>query len=227
MHITSVRLGFAVWATTAALVVAAFADEPPEVTNVTAEQRAGTTLVDVYYDVLDPDGDEMTVWLLSSSNGGTHFDIPIMSGLEGSDIGEGITSGQNKHIVWDAGIEYPDQASCEHVARVYACDGWCNKSEAYFVLGVVRAGALAYFWQNNTYAGGTLELFGALDEVGEAVCFTYMVSNLTDTGFTATATVSNSPYEWGPAGATIVYTHWGADPVSGDAGVGAFTEHGW
>jgi hypothetical protein len=211
-----------------ALAVAAYANEPPEVTNVTAEQREGTTLVDVYYDLYDPEGDSMTVWLLSSDDGGSHFEVPIMSGLEGSDIGRGITSGQGKHIVWDAAIEYPDQASCEHEVLVYACDGpGCNKSEAYGILGVVRRGALAYFWQNYTFTGGTLVLFGAQDEVDDAICFTYSLSGLSATGFTCTATVDNSFGDWGPNGAVIVYTHWGADPSAGDPGVGAFSESGW
>ena len=221
---SSIRLTFITLAVMVTLAVSA----SPEVTNVIAGQREDTTLVDVHYDLCDLEEDSVTVWLLSSHDGGVHFEIPIMYGLEGSDIGGGVIPGLNKHIVWDAGIEYPDQASCEHVVSVYACDGcWCHKSEAYTILGVVREGALAYFWQNLSYVGGTLELFGAMDEVEDAVYFTYSLSNLTYTGFTCTATVSNSPYSWGPASGCVHYVQDDASAFEYYPGFGAFYETGW
>jgi hypothetical protein len=209
-----------------ALAAPARASEPPEVTNVVAEQREETMLVDVYYDLYDPDGDSMTVWLLAFDGIGTFRDaVPIMSGLEASDIGAGITTGQSKHIVWDAGAQYPNQSSCEYEVLVYACDDpGCNKSEAYAILGVVREGALAYFSQNLTYTGGTLALFGAQDEVDEAVCFEYSLTGQSEMGFTCTATERGT---WGPDGAYITYTRWGADGSVGDPGIGTFNEVGW
>ena len=99
-----------------------------------------------------------------------------------------------------------------------------KKSEAYATIDSTISGALVYFQKNDTYVGGTLTKFLAQDDVDNATYFTYALSDLLATGFTVTATVSGT---WGPAGATIVWTHTGASSANGDAGNGAFTESGW
>ena len=77
---------------------------PPAVTNVVALQRAGTKLVDINYDVQDPDGDLLKVRVEVSDNDGHLYSVPAFS-LTG-DIGEGIASGTDKHIIWDAGVDW-------------------------------------------------------------------------------------------------------------------------
>ena len=99
-----------------------------------------------------------------------------------------------------------------------------KKSEAYATIDAIVSGGLVYFQKNSTFTGGTLANFLAADDVGNATYFTYALSNLSDAGFTATATVTGN---WGPAGATVTWTHAGASAANGDAGTGAFSESGW
>ena len=60
-------------------------NSPPEVTNVVAQQVGQQ--VEISYDLLDRDGDLMTVSLQVSSDGGSNFDLEAKS-LEG-EVGEG------------------------------------------------------------------------------------------------------------------------------------------
>jgi prepilin-type N-terminal cleavage/methylation domain-containing protein len=99
-----------------------------------------------------------------------------------------------------------------------------KKSEGYATLDAVTNGALVYFQKHNTYAGGTLALFLAQDDVDNSTYFTYSLSGLGPTGFTATATVNGT---WGPTGATITWTQSGASAATGNAGQGSFAEAGW
>jgi len=94
---------------------------PPEVTNVLAAQRAGTMLVDVTYDLYDPDGDPMTVTLRLSEDGGQSFPIACVS--VSGDVGPGVTNGTGKEIVWDAGTDYPNHVGDEYMVKVTANDG--------------------------------------------------------------------------------------------------------
>ena len=91
---------------TAIALFAWAANSPPHVSNVRAGQRSGTKLVDIYYDVTDPDGDLLTISVAVSDDGGATFTVPVLT-LTG-DVGHGITPGGGKHIVWDAGADYPD-----------------------------------------------------------------------------------------------------------------------
>src|SRR5436190_2212274 len=77
---------------------------PPTVTNVVALQRTGTKLVDIRYDLSDPEGDLVKVRIEVSNDGGKTYSVPANS-LTG-DIGGGIIPGTNKLIVWNAGIDW-------------------------------------------------------------------------------------------------------------------------
>ena len=77
---------------------------PPEITNVRASQRNGSKLVDIYYDAADADGDQLKVRVEISDNDGARYSVPAFS-LSG-DIGEGVSPGTGKHIVWDAGTDW-------------------------------------------------------------------------------------------------------------------------
>ncbi len=99
-----------------------------------------------------------------------------------------------------------------------------KKSEAYATIDSIVSGALVYFQKNNTYVGGTLANFMAADDTGNAVYFTYALSDLAAGGITVTATEAGT---WAPDGATIVWTQTGAAAQSGDAGTGSFSETGW
>ena len=102
-----------------------------------------------------------------------------------------------------------------------------KKSEAYATIDAIVSGGLVFFQKNGTYTGGDIGPFLAADDVGNATYFTYAVSGQSDAGFTVPATVDNTTDDWGPIGATITWTHSGADVNTGDAGTGTFSESGW
>ena len=97
------------------------AQKAPVVSNVRAEQREETSLVDITYDVTDPDGDLMTISVQISSDAGLSYTIFPRS-LSG-DVGEGIASGTGKLIVWDAAQDIPGVWSPLFRVRVTADDG--------------------------------------------------------------------------------------------------------
>lgn len=98
----------------------AWANSPPQISNVTAQQRVGTFLVDIRYDVFDADGDPLGVSVFLSIDGGATFPIACTS-VTGA-VGEGVTSGTGRTIVWNAGLDYPgfDGSTCS--IRVVADD---------------------------------------------------------------------------------------------------------
>ena len=108
----------------------AFGQEPqnqaPIVSNARAQQRAGTHLVYITYDVADPDGDVMTVFVQLSSDGGVTFDVPART--FSGDVGAGIRSGTGKQIVWDAGADTPHTLGSNYVAQILADDGVVDTS---------------------------------------------------------------------------------------------------
>ena len=74
---------------------------PPEIRNIHAQQRFGTRLVDITFDLIDPDDVPLLIQLTASEdNGGSYTLIP--RSLSG-DVGEGIHPGDRKRIVWDVG----------------------------------------------------------------------------------------------------------------------------
>lgn len=104
--------------TTAAVLHAA---SPPVVSSVTAAQRSGTKLVDIYYNVSDADGDAQNVQVQVSADGGVSYTIPCVT-LSGH-VGAGVTVGTGKHIVWNAGIDWNGQFVASTKVRVTAYDG--------------------------------------------------------------------------------------------------------
>jgi formylglycine-generating enzyme required for sulfatase activity len=87
----------ALWVSMPALQTHAAA---PIVTNVTAQQQAQPSLlVDIYYDLFDEDGDSQCVMVDVSTNSGQAYNV-VASNFTG-DVGAGIVTGINKHIVWD------------------------------------------------------------------------------------------------------------------------------
>jgi sulfatase modifying factor 1 len=103
------------------LPVAARANSPPIVTNVSAAQIAGTGQVRVTFDVSDADGDQVTARLICSSNNGANFDLlPVtVSG----DVNRTMAPGPGKQIIWDASVDYPGRHWTQVVAKVFASDG--------------------------------------------------------------------------------------------------------
>ncbi|MGI6300670.1 MAG: formylglycine-generating enzyme family protein [Verrucomicrobiota bacterium] len=93
----------------------------PVVSNVTASQRAGSKLVDIYYDVADADGDVLTVRVDVSDDAGATFMVPATS-FSGNGYGNGVTPGRQRHIVWDAGADWSGRFSSNVRFKVTACE---------------------------------------------------------------------------------------------------------
>ena len=99
-------------------VTAQDSNSSPEVTNVVAQQV--DQQVEISYDLLDQDGDLMTVSLQVSSDGGSSFDL-VAKSLTG-EVGAGIASGQGKKIVWQVAVDMPDLYGTNFVFEVVADD---------------------------------------------------------------------------------------------------------
>ncbi|MGN0856276.1 MAG: formylglycine-generating enzyme family protein [Candidatus Spyradenecus sp.] len=91
----------------------------PAVTNVSAEQRADGMVV-IHYDVADDEGDALNVRVEVSADGGAHFLVPARS--FSGDVGDGISPGAGKEIVWDAPRDWDGEYSEQMVVQVIATD---------------------------------------------------------------------------------------------------------
>ncbi len=74
------------------------------VTNVRGIQRENSKLVDIYYDLEASDGGTYTVGV--EIEGRT---IAVTASTFTGDVGEGVTPGTNRHILWDAGTDWPNK----------------------------------------------------------------------------------------------------------------------
>ncbi len=95
-------------------------NSPPQVTNIQAQQRTGTNLVDITYDVSDADADTLIITVLVSTDGGQTYSI-TPSSITGA-VGSSVTPGTGKAIVWDAGTDYPEQYGVNFRVKVTADD---------------------------------------------------------------------------------------------------------
>jgi formylglycine-generating enzyme required for sulfatase activity len=95
---------------------------PPVVSNIRAAQRAGTHLVDIYYNVSDAEGNSpLTVYVAISANGGLNFNVPVFT-LTGA-VGPGVALGNDRHITWNAGTDWPGQFNSQCKVKIIADDG--------------------------------------------------------------------------------------------------------
>jgi formylglycine-generating enzyme required for sulfatase activity len=92
----------------------------PVVSNVRAQQRAGTKLVDITYDLADPDPPQLAVTIAVSTNAGATYTLPTSS-FTGA-LGQNQSPGQNKKITWNAAADWPSQFSANVRFRVTADD---------------------------------------------------------------------------------------------------------
>ena len=96
-------------------------NQQPQVTNVKFSQRPDASLiVDVYYEVNDPEGSTMTITMQASNNNGVNWDFSC-DNVTG-DIGAGITNGA-KHIEWDFAAEHPETFGDQFKIKIIADDG--------------------------------------------------------------------------------------------------------
>jgi formylglycine-generating enzyme required for sulfatase activity len=100
----------------------------PEVANIRATQRAGTKLIDIYYDVTDTDNDPLTVSIQLYSN-----TTPLPSFSVTGAVGTGVTAGPNKQIVWNAGQDWNRNFTTNGRARIVVDDQPTNSPSASMV----------------------------------------------------------------------------------------------
>ena len=98
----------------------------PLVSNVYTQQRPGTRLFEISYDVDDLDGDMLTISVAVSDDGGSTFTVPASSFT--GDVGSGIAPGTGKYIIWDAGADVPDMYGLNYRVKVAADDGYVDVS---------------------------------------------------------------------------------------------------
>jgi formylglycine-generating enzyme required for sulfatase activity len=95
----------------------------PVVANVVSAQRVGTKLVDITFDVSDPDSDTLSMSVEISDDSGTSFVVPGTS-LSGDLSVSGTPAVANYTLVWDAGADFNQQYKMNTmVVRVIADDG--------------------------------------------------------------------------------------------------------
>lgn len=129
------------------MAVVTMGNTPPVVTNVNAVQLDGTRLVQVTYDVLDADDDKMTISLQISADAGATWTVPVFT--TSGDVGDSIESGTNYEIIWNAGMDYPEQSGTEYKAKVIACDNAPPE-------GMIRVPLSAYTMGSTTIGGASV-----------------------------------------------------------------------
>ncbi len=74
------------------------------VTNVRGRQRENSNLIDIYYDIEATDGGMYSVKV--EIEGRTN---EVTAATFTGDVGDGIAPGRNRHILWNAGADWPDK----------------------------------------------------------------------------------------------------------------------
>ncbi|MDD4309834.1 MAG: SUMF1/EgtB/PvdO family nonheme iron enzyme [Candidatus Cloacimonetes bacterium] len=96
----------------------------PVVSNVQAMQRDDASMMmDIYYDVYDANSDTLNISMQVSDDDGLTWNVSCNLIETGSDIGSGILSGTNKHIVWDVANEHPNVLGSNYRFKITADDG--------------------------------------------------------------------------------------------------------
>ncbi len=88
----------------------------PVVSDVMAQQRPGTNVVDITYTLAS--SAPARVGIRVSADGGDSWNIPVI--LVSGDIGAGVAAGVSNQIVWDAGTDWAGYVSTQMVVDVFA-----------------------------------------------------------------------------------------------------------
>ncbi len=88
----------------------------PVVSNVNAQQRPGTNVVDITYTMAS--SASARVGMRASADGGETWDVPVV--LVSGDIGADVAAGVSNQIVWDAGTDWAGYASTQMMVDVFA-----------------------------------------------------------------------------------------------------------
>ncbi|MCX6879942.1 MAG: SUMF1/EgtB/PvdO family nonheme iron enzyme [Verrucomicrobia bacterium] len=117
------------------MILPAFAVDPV-VTKVYGDQRQDNSkLVEIFYDLADPDSATVSVKLEVSADGGVTWTVPVASAKQS--VGPAVAPGKGKFILWNAGADWNGQWSDKVRFRVTARDTPSDPEE--FVL--IQAGS--------------------------------------------------------------------------------------
>jgi len=95
----------------------AFAD--PVVSNIRASQRENTKLVDILYDVTYSGDSTVSVTCEVSTNSGASYDVSAEH-FSGTGYGVMVTTGVDRVITWNAGIDWDENYSEQMKVRITA-----------------------------------------------------------------------------------------------------------
>ena len=105
------------------ITITCVAGTAPIVTDVTATQRAdGSGIVDIGYTLADADGDDCTVSIKVSHDGGNTWTITTSDEALSGDVGPSISSGSHT-IQWNTETDHPGAYGIEYQVMVIADDG--------------------------------------------------------------------------------------------------------
>lgn len=108
----------------------------PIVSNLTAVQAPNSSDINIGYSLFDDTNSNITVELRISADGGNTWTVPAVSAS--GDVGDSVSSGNNKTIIWPAGTDYPNQENNNMMISVRAKDRYQNQGayvmSAIFVL---------------------------------------------------------------------------------------------
>ncbi|NLT52487.1 MAG: hypothetical protein GXX85_16420 [Ignavibacteria bacterium] len=93
----------------------------PVVENVTFVNNISTSgMVDIYYDVTDAEQNIVTIIVQASADNGVTYNFAITNVT--GDVGGGIETGTNKHIVWNFLTEHPGESGDNCKIKIIAND---------------------------------------------------------------------------------------------------------
>ena len=96
-------------------------------------------MVDIYYDLADPDSASLAITVLVSTDGGASYTLPATS-FSGSGWGSAVTPGSNKQITWNAGADWSGHYSAKVRFRVIADDAAVASDMALIPAGIFTMG---------------------------------------------------------------------------------------
>ena len=99
----------------------------PEIRNIHAQQRFGTRLVEITFDLLDPDEEPLSIKLTASEDNGNSYTITPRT-LSG-DVGDGIRPGAHRRIVWDVGVDLQGVKNPSLKVRLIVSDSYSLPKE--------------------------------------------------------------------------------------------------
>ncbi len=147
-----------------------FASDPPAIDSLAARQRPGTNFVDIYFDVDDDESDNITISKPNITIDGENLQV---TAVDSGDYGP-IPKGTNKHIRWNAGIDFPDNFSDNVVVKIIAIDGEGNISNSStdpFVVDTRIDKPPVDNWQTVTDSGSTYNENMLIDNEGRIWLF--------------------------------------------------------